>query len=481
MTTRRAVGLVCLLGGLIALACESSTSGADEAFGPTTGGAGGAGTGGAGPTGLNVDATCAACFAKNCDAPVDACAASTVCSSVIGCVQGCGLELTCAGACYRAPGVDTPSLELAEPVLTCVADSCSSDCRSSFEGDAGSGGNGGGLDPACQACLDQNGCYDAAARCAANVACGAILKCVEPCADEACVNACFQANPEGEADFKSSLACSATCAPSCVGGSSGSGGSSGACVDKSRTCLSQTELQLCNDGTPQVLNCPDTCKADGYDRFVGCGSGSTGAATCLCENCSAGGDVCACQAPQFPTGYACGANLSFKADPARLYFCNNEVTAGSVLCAAGCDANALGEADFCFGSEADPCINSPFDSDSCGANLFPGANPNVLYTCQGQQTVSSITCPNGCFAAPFGEADRCNLVEMLGAKAASGRHPYSISPTLLRARASNPCLPVGGAAVGAQGLGLGRRGAAGELFELDPEGRQDASGVRGSV
>lgn len=423
MTARHGVGLVCLLGGLIALACESSSSGADDAPGPTAGASGSAGSGGAGPTGLNVDATCAACLTTNCDAAADACAASAGCSSLIRCVQGCGLENTaCTDACLKAPGVEASSLDLFAPLLSCVAQSCSGDCRSSFEGNAGSGGSGGGLDPACQACLEQNGCDDAAARCGDNVACGAILACAQSCAETSCVSACMQANPEGSTDFQAFLTCSATCAPSCTGGSGGASGSSGACVENSRTCLSQTEIQLCDgDGVAQVLACPDACKTNGFDSFVGCGGGSSGTDTCLCNKCSVGGDPCACNPVEIKSGYACGTNLSLQADPARLYFCNNQQTAGSVLCAAGCDANALGEADFCFGSESDPCINSPFDSDSCGANLFPGADPNVLYTCQGQRTVSRIVCPAGCFAAPFGQADRCNLVETVRAKAASGR------------------------------------------------------------
>lgn len=107
-------------------------------------------------------------------------------------------------------------------------------------------------------------------------------------------------------------------------------------------------------------------------------------------------------------GYSCGANLSPQADPRRLYLCNGTTTTGSVLCPSGCYAAPAGQADYCYGTSANPCVNSPYNGDACGANLAPYANQSTLYTCSGQQTVGSIVCVYGCHASPPGSADYCN-------------------------------------------------------------------------
>ena len=103
-------------------------------------------------------------------------------------------------------------------------------------------------------------------------------------------------------------------------------------------------------------------------------------------------------------GYACGVNIG--GDPARLYLCDGQTTFGSVRCPTTCHVGALGEPDYCVGS--DPCINNPYNGVACGSNLAtPYANQNYLYNCSGQQTVGSVLCLYGCFAAPPGQDDYC--------------------------------------------------------------------------
>lgn len=107
-------------------------------------------------------------------------------------------------------------------------------------------------------------------------------------------------------------------------------------------------------------------------------------------------------------GNDCGSNIG--GDPARLYLCNNGSVAGSIVCQNGCYAQAAGQPDYCIGS--DPCVNNVFPSGQqaqyCGSSLSPTAAQNSLYTCNGETTVTSTACTNGCFAAPPGQADHCN-------------------------------------------------------------------------
>lgn len=123
-------------------------------------------------------------------------------------------------------------------------------------------------------------------------------------------------------------------------------------------------------------------------------------------------------------GYLCGANLPLSickpgptpgtttcsTPPAnRLYLCSDSQTVGYVTCAAGCYAAPPGQPDYCL--DSDPCANTPLDGDSCGDNLSPLADPNVLYTCQDGVTIASTVCAGGCVAAPLGYADVCAPVE----------------------------------------------------------------------
>jgi hypothetical protein len=129
---------------------------------------------------------------------------------------------------------------------------------------------------------------------------------------------------------------------------------------------------------------------------VGSGGASGGGA----DPCTAIGQA------QGTWGYYCGANLTLSADAARLYLCFGGLTSASVVCPSGCHAAPPGQPDYCIGS--DPCVNSPFDGDVCGANLStPDADANTLYNCQNGQTVSMTVCSAGCHPSPPGQADYC--------------------------------------------------------------------------
>ncbi len=124
-------------------------------------------------------------------------------------------------------------------------------------------------------------------------------------------------------------------------------------------------------------------------------------------------------------GYFCGENLPLSictpgsggtvtcsTPPSdRLFLCSESKTVGYVTCADGCHASAAGEPDYCL--DGDPCANSPLSGASCGSNLSPLADRNVLYTCEGQKTVATEVCPGGCNAAPLGQNDRCAPAEQL--------------------------------------------------------------------
>jgi hypothetical protein len=58
-------------------------------------------------------------------------------------------------------------------------------------------------------------------------------------------------------------------------------------------------------------------------------------------------------------------------------------------------------------SEGDPCSIVVGTADGCGPNLGLPEEPSRLFHCSGGRTVSSLTCANGCYAAPEGVPDRC--------------------------------------------------------------------------
>jgi hypothetical protein len=64
----------------------------------------------------------------------------------------------------------------------------------------------------------------------------------------------------------------------------------------------------------------------------------------------------------------------------------------------------LGQPNYCIGD--DPCVSAVIDGESCGANLSPNAEADVLYTCQDQEVVSMQRCAE-CEPHPPGEADVC--------------------------------------------------------------------------
>jgi hypothetical protein len=171
----------------------------------------------------------------------------------------------------------------------------------------------------------------------------------------------------------------------------------------------------------------------------GPGAGGTGNAGAASGGSSAAGgaagggtavtatDPCAGVTGVYPggaLGYFCGENLPLSictpgaapgtltcsTPPAdRLFLCSEGVTVGYVTCADGCYAAPAGEPDYCL--DADPCAGSPRNGTFCGANLSPLAEPDVLYTCNGQATLATEACGGGCNAAPLGQADRCAPVE----------------------------------------------------------------------
>jgi hypothetical protein len=130
----------------------------------------------------------------------------------------------------------------------------------------------------------------------------------------------------------------------------------------------------------------------------GIGAGGSGAGG------GAGGDPCAAF-PDGGYGYACGVNLGLGAS-AVLYYCNAYTTVGAVTCKQGCHASGLGTPDYC--NDSDPCSNSSWNEPICGANLSPLADPDRLYYCNNQVTSQTLDCQNGCYAAPYGQADSCS-------------------------------------------------------------------------
>lgn len=211
--------------------------------------------------------------------------------------------------------------------------------------------------------------------------------------------------PKSTAGYSFSHAAGCVGVPGGDGGNGGSGGSGGnppQCT--ASACLNTSTLNYCSNGTLSQVDCASACVNAGYDKTTGCGL-NTGTYKCLCQKCD---DPCGCN--PISDGYACGSNLSPRADQTRLYLCSGNASAGSVSCPSGCHAGGLGEPDYCESSSSNPCMNNPYDGAACGANLavpLTGLALSSLYTCKGQQTVGSVICANGCYAAPPGEADHC--------------------------------------------------------------------------
>lgn len=157
--------------------------------------------------------------------------------------------------------------------------------------------------------------------------------------------------------------------------------------------------ELCVDRGNDSRVCSHPCSSDSECGAECCRDFPEGRACAVPTLCG----LDPCTGPAADYGYACGKALG--ADPSRLYLCLRGRTFGSVACAAGCFENVPGEWDFCNGD--DPCANYPVDADVCGEKLGPKADKAVLYRCQGQRTISQMSCP-GCVASDPGQRDTCS-------------------------------------------------------------------------
>jgi Peptidase family M23 len=140
-----------------------------------------------------------------------------------------------------------------------------------------------------------------------------------------------------------------------------------------------------------------------------CAAGVTESATPCPGGCEGG--ACnvvgpdPCSSATSGNGLYCGGSLT-GGDPQKLYDCQNGATASEQVCVAGCQVNPPGVADNCK-PEGDPCVNAVSgDGLYCGGSLG-GGDPNVLYSCVGMATASSVVCAAGCQINPPGEADAC--------------------------------------------------------------------------
>ncbi len=145
-----------------------------------------------------------------------------------------------------------------------------------------------------------------------------------------------------------------------------------------------------------------------HNSLYQCAGGKTASAQ-PCSNGCAGGACTAppadpCASAQYGNGAYCGGNLN-GGDPNALYNCQNGATAGKTNCPSGCQQNPPGVADACKTS-GDPCAGATSGNGAyCGAVI--GGDPNVLYNCQNQSTAGTTTCTAGCQQNPPGIADAC--------------------------------------------------------------------------
>lgn len=212
--------------------------------------------------------------------------------------------------------------------------------------------------------------------------------------------------PPGSASAVAEQAASATATQACdLFVDSGCG----TCLEES--CCSPASTCL-NDVTCKALwQCLGTCSDSGCEsecaqRYPTVATAVANLLSCASTKC---GMYCGVSDPcgAFPDkfGLACGPKLGRTDEPDRLYLCNDGVTAGAVVCAAGCYAAPPGQPDRC--NDADPCANDPYDGDACGAGLSPMADRNLLYRCNKQRTVGCRHCSRGCQVSPPGVADYC--------------------------------------------------------------------------
>jgi hypothetical protein len=92
-----------------------------------------------------------------------------------------------------------------------------------------------------------------------------------------------------------------------------------------------------------------------------------------------------------------------------IYDCENNRTASTTHCDAGCIVAPNGINDYC---RPDPCAHTQYGGYYCGRSTdfgFSGnGDPNTLYLCQNDKTVSYQRCGNVCIKAPPGQNDYCN-------------------------------------------------------------------------
>lgn len=177
------------------------------------------------------------------------------------------------------------------------------------------------------------------------------------------------------------------------------------CCSDARACVGDGEcnaLWAClNDCGGRDLACETRCAQAHPDAM----QRAAALIACSTQQCA---QECGAQDPcvifPAPRGLACGPNLGLSDKSDRLYLCENGVTIGTVTCRDGCLAAPLGSPDYCL--DADPCASSPLNGSRCGVGLSPGADPGSLYYCCEQRTTGSYRCPNGCVRAASG-IDRC--------------------------------------------------------------------------
>jgi hypothetical protein len=145
-----------------------------------------------------------------------------------------------------------------------------------------------------------------------------------------------------------------------------------------------------------------------HNSLYQCSGGATASAQPCSNGCS--NDACVappadpCSSAQYGNGAYCGGNLT-GGDPNVLYNCQNGSTASKTTCSSGCQQNPPGVADACKTS-GDPCAKATSGNGAyCGGSI--GGDPNVLYDCQNQVTAGTTTCSAGCQMNPPGVADAC--------------------------------------------------------------------------
>lgn len=181
-------------------------------------------------------------------------------------------------------------------------------------------------------------------------------------------------------------------------GASGAGGAAGASSDP---CADASDGPHCGGelGAGADHGSLYDCAADTTRSVSACANG------CAADSCTSPPSD-PCESAQSGDGAYCGAGLS-GGDVDTLYDCQSGASAGTTACPAGCQVNPPGIADKCAPTGGDPCVAASAGSGAyCGSSLG-GGDSNVLYTCSGQTTSASVTCPNGCQQNPPGVADAC--------------------------------------------------------------------------